>query len=239
MNDSDNLVRIEAVKLVALLSDESDDLVSALKNGSSLHDFIEVILGIGEEFPFQAETSGQVVLDALRSLHWDNSNDSDDDETSEVTDVLINLSKHPVAYIRREANTCLGYAAPFTFVANLSAQIAQRDINLSQENVKEFSEGIKIAGHELSGIYYGDMCRGSLEAICEDPDYQAAEYRKMTRRLLPIIHTFGDIAGTNTFKSILEDLGRNSEEIESTDITESQSFVDIHTLPLPFENKSK
>jgi hypothetical protein len=239
MNDKDNLVRIEAVKLVVLTSDESDDLVSALRNGSSLHDFIEVILGIGEEFPFKEETSGRVVLDALRSLHWDNSKDSDEDETSEITDVLINLSEHPVAYVRREANTCLGYVAPFVFVANLSAQIEQQCIDIRQENFKEFAEGIKIAAQGLGESYYGDICPGSLEAIYEDPDYQAAEYRTMMKRLGPIIRTFGDITGTNMFKSILKDLRHNSEETESTGTTEGHFFVDIHTLPLPFEDKGK
>lgn len=238
MNDSDNLVRIEAVKLVVLISDESDDLVSALSNGSSLHDFIEVIMGIGEEFPFQAETSGQVVLDALRSLHWE-SDRSDDDETSQITDILINLSEHPVAYIRREANTCLGYVAPFTFVTNVSEKIQRQCIHIRQDNFKEFAEGIKMAANGLSDVYYGDMCPGALEVICEVPDYQAAEYRKMEKSLNPIIHIFGDIAGTDTFKSILEDLGRVSEETEPIDIKEGHSLVDMHTLHLPFEDKGK
>ena len=238
MNDSDNLVRIEAIKLVVLISDESDDLVSALSNGSSLHDFIEVILGIGEEFPFQAETSGQVVLDALRSLHWE-SNRSDDDETSQITDILIDLSEHPVAYIRREANTCLGYVSPFAFVTNVSEKIQRRCIHIRQDNFKEFSEGIKLAANGLGDGYYGDMCPGALESICEDPDYQAAEYRKMEKCLNPIIHIFGDVAGTDTFISILEDLGRVSEETEPIDLKEGHSFVDIHTIPLPFEDKEK
>jgi hypothetical protein len=238
MKDSDHLVRIEAIKLVVLIADESDDLVSALNNGSTLHDFIEVILGIGEEFPFQAETSGQVVLDALRSLHWE-SNSSDDDETSQITDILIDLSEHPEAYIRREANTCLGYVSPLAFVTNVSEKIQKQCIHIRQENFKEFSEGIKLAANGLGEGYYGDMCPGALESICEDPDYQAAEYRKMEKCLSPIIHVFGDATGTDTFKSILEDLSRISEEIDPTDIKNSQHIVDIHTLPLPFEDKGK
>lgn len=238
MKDSDNIVRIEAVKLVVLISEDSDDLVSALMNGSSLYDFIEAILGIGEEFPFQAETSGTVVLKALRSLHWESGN-SDDDGSSEISDILANLNEHPVAHIRREANTCLGYVAPFAFVENISEKIQRRCIHIRQANFKEFSEGIKMAANGLSDSYYGDMCPGALEAICEDPDYQAAEYRKMEKCLNPIIHIFGDVAGTDTFKSILEDLGRVSDETDPTDIKESHHIVDIHTLPLPFEDKGK
>lgn len=238
MNDSDNIVRIEAVKLVVLISEDSDDLVSALMNGSSLYDFIEAILGIGEKFPFQAETSGRVVLNALRSLHWE-SGSSDDDGSSEISDILISLSEHPVAHIRREANTCLGYVAPFAFVENFSEKIQRGCIHIRQDNFKEFSEGIKMAGDGLGEIYYGDMCPGALEAICEDPDYQAAEYLKMKKCLNPIIRIFGDIAGADSFKSILDDLRPVSEETDSTDIKEVLSLRDIHTLPLPFEDKGE
>jgi hypothetical protein len=235
MNDPDHLARIEAVKLVALGSDESDDLVSVLKTGLSLDKFIETILGIGEEFPFKAEDSGQVVLDALRSLHWD-FGDSDDEESSQISDILMVLSEHSVASIRREANTCLGYVAPFEFVRSLAKKIERRSTHIRQGNFGEFSEAIRNAGHGLSECYYGDMCPGCLEAILEDPSYQATEYEKMKRYLEPIIRVFGGIDGTDTFSSILESLSRGLEE--TAEVAESGPYVDIHTLPLPFEEKS-
>lgn len=230
MNDPDMLVRIEAVKLVVLSSDKPDDLASVLATGSTLHDFIEIVLTIGEEFPIRADEAGQVVLDALRSLHWDSGNS--DDDTSEITDILVDLSEHPLANIRREANTCLGYVAPFAFVKNLSEKIERKSIHIRQGNVGEFSEAIKIAGHGLSDGYYGDLCPGALEGILEDPDYQAAEYSKMRRSLDPIICVFGGIRGTDTFKHILEDLGRGLEESE--DVAGNSPHLDTHTLPLPF-----
>lgn len=236
MNDPDNLARIEAVKLVALGSDESDDLASVLGNDSSLCDFIEAILGIGEEFPFKAEDAGQVVLNALRSLHWD-FGDSDDDGTSSISDILVGLSEHPAANIRKEANTCLGYAAPFAFVQSLSEKIAQQSGHVRQGNFGEFAEGIRNAAGELSDSYYGSMCPGALEAILEDPDYQAAEYFKMSRSLGPIICVFEGVDGTDTFQSILEDLGRGLTE--ATDTTGSVRFVDTRTIPLPFEDERK
>lgn len=236
MNDPDHVVRIEAVKLVVLGSGKSDDLAAVLQiqSGLSLEEFITAILGIGEEFPFKSEDSGQVVLDALRSLHWDSSN-SDDEGTSEISDILTVLSEHSVAAIRREANSCLGYIAPFEFVRYLANKIERQSPHIRQGNFDEFSEAIKNAGHGLSDAYYGDICRGSLEAILEDPDYQFAEYEKMRKSLAPIIQVFGGMRGTNTFRSILEDLARDLEENETAEPTASAAYVDIYTLPLPFD----
>lgn len=231
MNDPDHLARIEAIKLVALESDESDDLASVLSSsGSSLDEFIETILGVGEEFPFKAADAGQVVLDALRSLHWDS---GDSDDTSQISDILTVLSEHHFAHIRREANTCLGYVAPFEFVRSLAEKIERRTVHIHQGNFDEFSEAIKNAGNGLSTCYYGDLCPGSLEGLLEDPDNQAEEYEKMRRHLEPIIQAFGSMNGTVTFQSILEDLGRGLAA--TADSAPSDPCFDIYTLPLPFE----
>jgi Type I restriction enzyme R protein N terminus (HSDR_N) len=232
INDPDHLTRIEAIKLVVLASDEPDDLVNVLKANAnvSLHEFVEIMLGIGEEFPLKSEDSGQVVLDALRSLHWQMGDPHEG--TSEITHILESLTGSQTQAIRREANTCLGYISPFEFVRVLSNKINQRAPNVKSQNVSEFMEAIKSAGNGLSDCYYGDMCPGSLEQILEDPDYQAAEYEKMSRYLEPIIHSFGGSDGTDTFKSILRDLRRGLEEADSID--NSRPFTDIYTIPLPF-----
>jgi hypothetical protein len=201
----------------------------------SLEAFIEAILGIGQEFPFKIEGVGRIVLDALRSLHWDSVN-SDDEETSQISDVLIALSEHPVAAIRREANTCLGYVAPFVFVSSLAERIERRSMYVRQDNLGEFSEAIKNAAGGLSDGYYGDMCPGAIEAILEDPDYQSAEYEKMKMCLEPINRVFGGMPGTKTFSSILEDLRPCLEE--TTEVGEGGPYVDVYTLPLPFDEWS-
>lgn len=230
MNDSDHLARIEAVKLITLGSDEADELVSVLASKASLDEFIETILGIGEEFPFNVEDTGRVVLDALRSLHWDMSDQ--DEGTSEVSDILRKLSENPTSAIRREANTCLGYIAPFEFIKNLSGQIDRSSPHVHRGNFGEFLEAIKNSADVLSDGYYGDMCPGALEAILEDPDYQAAEYEKMRTHLEPIIRVFGDNAETDMFKSILESLRCGLDDPVIAD--ESNVYIDIYTLPLPF-----
>lgn len=230
MNDSDHLTRIEAIKLLALGSDESDDLISVLASYASLGEFIETILGIGEEFPFKVGDTGRVVLDALRSLHWDMCDH--DDGISEITDILAGLSEHSESTIRREANTCLGYIAPFEFIKNLSAEIEQSSPHVHQGYWGEFSEAIKNAADVLGEGYYGGMCPGALEAILEDPDNQAAEYAKMRAHLEPIIRVFSGFDGADMFESILESLRCGLDNPFKVD--ESNVYIDIYTLPLPF-----
>jgi hypothetical protein len=230
MNDPDHRARIEAVKLIALGSDESDDLSSALASEASLSEFIETILGIGEEFPFKLEDTGRIVLDALRSLHWDMCDH--DEGTSEISDILARLSENPSPAIRREANTCLGYIAPFEFIKNLSNQINRSSPHIHQENIAEFSEAIKNAANALGDGYYGDMCPGALESILEDSEYQSAEYKKMRTHLEPIIYVFRGIDGTDLFESILESLCCGLDDSAKGD--NKNVYTDMYTLPLPF-----
>lgn len=234
MNDQDISVRLEAVKLVALLADDFNALASTLRDESSLYDFVEAVLGIGEEFPLQAETAGQVVLDALRSLHWDSA-DSDDDGASEITNILAMLCEHSKSSTRREANTCFGHIAPFAYVEHIADKIEMGSIPAASEHFDEFIEGITLAGNGLADAYFGDMCRGSLEAICEDPDLQTAEYQKMVRVLSPIIAVFGDVASTDCFRSILVALHRGLAGDEADEADEVSYFVDTYTRPLPFD----
>jgi hypothetical protein len=234
MNDQDYLVRIEAVKLVALVTDDSDALASTLHDETSLYDFVETILGIGKEFPLQAETAGQVVLDALRSIHWDSA-DHDDEGTSEITNILEMLCEHADSNIRREANTCFGHLAPFAYAEHIANKIGLGSIRATSEHLNEFIEGITLAANGLADAYFGDMCPGSLEAICEDPDWQTAEYQKMVRVLSPIIAVFGNVAPTDLFLSILAALYPKLAEDEADEAYEVPYFVDTYTLPLPFD----
>jgi len=112
--------------------------------------------------------------------------------------------------------------------------VNRRYANVSSGNVGEFMEAIKNASSGLGEYYYGDMCQGYLEAILEDPDYQAAEFEKMRSYLDPIIRLFGAVARIDTFRSILSDLQRGLEETNSID---NGSFKGIYTLPLPFEGE--
>lgn len=235
INDPDHLARIEAIKLAVLASGEAGDLVNFLKASAnvSLHEFVEITLGIGEEFPLRSEDSGQVVLDALRSLHWEMGDPHEG--TSEITHILEILSGSQTQAIRREANTCLGYISPFEFVRILSNKILQRAQNVNSQNVSEFLEAIKSAANGLGDCYYGDLCPGSLEGILEDPDYQSAEYQRMSGYLEPIIYYFGGHDGTDMFKSILRDLRSGLEEDAS--IGSSRPSVDIYTIPLPFDEE--
>ncbi len=223
--DNDFRVRLTAVKCVAMITDDPEELLSALSGKASLHELLEAIVGIGEEFPLDTGNAGQVVLDAVRSMHWESCSN---DEYSDVTNALEKLMQHSNPKVRREASSCYGYASPGGFLQHLSRQMVCESSLVHRGNQDEFAIGIELAADSLREAYYGGMCPGSLEAICEDYDSQLAEYNKMARCLLPVIQTFGSADGIDIFKSILSDLAMDLKD------GDERSFVDIYTRPLPF-----
>lgn len=103
-SDKDSLVRIEAAKLVALLAEDAEVLAAILEDRASLKDFLVAILSVGEEYPLQAESAGEVILGAVRDLHWDSAESTSDE--SEITDILKELLAHESRVVREGAATC-------------------------------------------------------------------------------------------------------------------------------------
>jgi hypothetical protein len=192
-----------------------------------------VLLGIGAEFPLQAESAGQIVLDLVRHLHYEG--EASADGSSSITDILENLTNHEDGNIRREANTCYGQLASQQFLERLSEKIRRASGRLNSEELEEFLGGIDTSASELQEYYYGSMCPGALESICESEVEQIEEYRKMRQCLGPIIQVFAKSSGIDIFNAILEDLERGLEYLASDD-TYTKGFIDIYTLPLPFED---
>ena len=241
-SEKDRTVRIEAVKLVALMVDDADQIISILDDGDSVEDFVEAVLNIGEEYPLQAESAGQVALDALQQLHL-NSLDPDEPEESMITASLSKLCNHPLLHVRREANTSFAHVSPFAYVEHLAEQFASGWKPTQRNELEEYLEGVRIAQQGLAEAYYGDMCPGALGAICQEPESKAAEYRKMLPILGPVIGAFGRFTPTKTFTNILDDLyvdladfDENGELIERDDEETAIVYTDTYTLPLPFED---
>jgi hypothetical protein len=241
IHDSDNLVKIGATRLVALVTEDVDELTEILVAAKlKIHNFVEAILGVGEEFPLQTASVGQVVMDALRSLHWDSSDP--DEGTSEITDILSVLSGHSSDVIRKEALTCFGYVAPHAFLQYVSGQIYAGWLSDNAKKMSEFETGIEEASKELLECYYGGMwgCPGALESICEEPEYQEQEYEKMRVILSPIIFTFGYLSSCQSFLDILNDLSRGLESKENGETANSPlTFPDLFTLPLQFNDDAE
>lgn len=243
-SDPDNLVRIEAAKLTALIAKSEDDLVTVLPNDILLEDFILEILSINEEYPLEVRSVGQVVLDALRELHWQSS--MEEFKGSEITSILTKLMNHRSRIIREGAASCLGYIEPWIFFQVLAIKVKAGILNSNSKSIKEYATGVLHASKVLSHYYYGDMCPGQLEFLCEDPEELSYEYKKMCPVLEPVINLYSSKEIVQSLMNILEDLRPKAENEESEEQqydspydSPSKPSLDIYTIPLPFDKPDK
>ncbi|WP_306602393.1 type I restriction enzyme HsdR N-terminal domain-containing protein [Azonexus sp.] len=202
MDDEDRVVRILAVKLVASIADDGDVLSSILGKERAVEDFLRAIFTGTATRPVDTDGIGQIVLDALRSLHWDSS--SDDSDHSDIADALVSLRYDNDPDVRTQASTCLGYLAPISFLDALTQGAGA----ITEQEIDEHMEGLEQAQGTLSEMYYGSMCPGAMESILESEDIQAAEYDKMAPILTAAIEIFSPYTSVTTLENILEDLGR-------------------------------
>lgn len=227
----DNLVKIEAVKLVTLLANDSEEVSFVLPDDSSLKDFIEAILSVDEEYPLESQATGVVVLDALRSLHWDFS-DADGD-MSIITNALADLVSHESKIIRKGAATCLGYVSPIAFFEFIIMNLQKGIISNNSKSFAEYQQGIENAERCLDEMYYGSMCPGAFAYLKEDEALLREEYEKMYSILQPIISVFPLTESIKGLISLLEELKpqyyNDKEDAE-------RPFLDLCTLPLPFDD---
>lgn len=182
LSDSDTLVKVQAVKLMALLTEDPncDELVSILSENREL---IIGVLTIEEDYPLEKESAGSVVLEALRTLHAQDLGACVDSE-SEITKILEQLLEHDEISIRTGAAKVFSYIAPTVFLRKLSNRITaiisqgkiETSLNSGQKE-EAYVGGIKMAVEELYKIYYGyddggGFCPpdvGDLERITDDP----------------------------------------------------------------------
>lgn len=233
--NQDKLVKIEAVKLISLLTEDSEELMSVLPDNSSLKSFIEAILSVDEEYPLESKATGSVVLDALRSLHWDLH--EGDPEQSIVTRALIDLSSSESSLIRESAATCLGYVSPFALLELIFMKIQSGILMNSSEIIKEYNLGLENAHAQLNELYYGHMCPGILEGMREDEETDDSlknEYEKMYTLLQPIVSIFPQTRAVLGLTDILEDLRPQNYDAEKYI---EVPFLDTCTLQLPLDNE--
>jgi hypothetical protein len=251
--DPDKLVRIEAVKLVALLTGKGrNDLTSVLSDNELLKEFLIGVLSINDEYPFQADSVGELVLEALHELAnediscspWD---DRDPAEYSDITKVLLELMSHNSSTIREGARSCLGYIAPIRFLTILAKTYDPRAISLEGDRLREWSGGLQHATDELHEQYYGTYCKGWLARLREerialgaayrpDPDDDDwigfhRDFKKFSPIFGPVISMYQSGKNVEVLKNMLEDLQPYSGEPEEAG---SKPSLDIFTIPLPF-----
>ena len=220
--DPDSLVIIECVKLVAILAKDSDEVSSLLGTGSALEDRIRAMLSVAEDYPLSTSGVGGIVLDALRDLH--------DGEESYITLALRSLIDDPSEIVQESAAVCLGYVD-----WQIYFEIVSKEIRASVRDGRPFEKfhllaGVDDATNQISEFYYGGMCRGMLESVCEDEDYRQEEHRKLSLLFTPVL---AYLSSTDSSRHTLEELLETIRG-EGDIAADAAGPLDPYTLPLPF-----
>jgi hypothetical protein len=228
-NDSDNLVRIEAIKLCAIVAKDADEITTAMGASSSFKEFMQAALSVSEEYPLSTDGVGRVILDAFRSFHFESETSADGNE-SEITDVLEELLENDSSVIREGAAACLGYISAEKLFEKLALKIRQLGNRWPDFRLDEYRAGIDRATDELEELYRGGMCPGRFDWIFEEdaePERLPNEYNKLAGLLLPLIYILPASPAKVVLLSLLD-------ELESAGAAGYLRQQDFYTLSLPF-----
>jgi hypothetical protein len=203
LEDENLLVRVEAVKLMAIL-------VSIESQEYKLVDFItvdeEMIIGllmIEEEYPLQKDSLGEIVLIAFQEIYTYHS-----EKSSEVTNTFINLLEHPSETIRKGASKALGHTSPDLFLEVFCKKIQAG--HLTQLDKDSNIGGFILAVNMLLTEYYGsadDYCPSSPGLIEEfDKNQRQQAFEDMCPIALPVIKFYWPHDSSKLLMELLVDL---------------------------------
>ena len=225
LDDSDKAVKVQGAKLMAILIEDDDELVSALTEDSEL---IEGLLSVEEDFPLGHESIGAIILDALRTLHARDLGVCIDSD-SEVTRLLKTLLEHQNLFIRKAASKIFGYLAPKVFLSELFNRITLDKLRRKAEEPEmkfiedAYAEGVRFAVEEMEKIYYGyddggGFCPpdiGNLARMIEDDVWGTEEiilenlcneYITMYELCSPVVEFYFPNECSQNLLSLLENL---------------------------------
>ncbi|MGM3307545.1 type I restriction enzyme HsdR N-terminal domain-containing protein [Anabaena sp. WFMT] len=182
VKDSSMLVRVEAAKLVAQFAEDKEWLASILGDEQELKNFMVDLLEVDEEYSLSQGNAGQIILDSLKTLHWESCSDYE----SDITDILVDLMRHHSSTVRVSASKAIGYILPKLFLQTLN------EIGLYQlgyETAKEYTEAINIAIDALYEIYDDSMmCQGYLNYLLNSPpEEHINDHQQMWKICMPVI----------------------------------------------------
>lgn len=229
MQDSDMLVRVEAARLMALITKDDQELASILSDD---YELIEGLLSIDEEYPIVQGSVSDIVLDALAFLHQE---DSFGEEISSISRVLVALVDHSSSVVRSGAIRVLGRIAPKMFLEILSEKInILHPMKLDTELRNVYQEGLVSAIHNLEEVYYGSYCPGWLDSISVEE--LNLEYTEMKSICLPIIRIYSSEQSGQKLLSILESLRPEGTFIDELGMLINDKLALRYQLSLPFDD---
>lgn len=180
---SDELLvaRIEAVKLLAALLDEGEQIADLFPvDTSSLRDFIVGLLEACDSLPLVTDSPGFLLIEAMGRVHQNECFDEKDGSC--ITDVLTEVIQTDARrVIRAGAAACLGYLTPRRFL------VALGKVRGDASKAEGCRDGVANALDQLEEEYYGGMCPGYLDALRGDPQAACEEYRALCDILVPVM----------------------------------------------------
>ncbi len=239
-NDTDVFVRLEAVKLMPLLSAGANDLCAVLpETETSLKDFVAELLAFAQEVGEELDEVEEIILDALREMHVsEEPYDVDFLNESVVSLTLESLMVDESEVLRRKAIEAFGYVAPGHFLKSLANKIRKGELKPGTLLAAAYESGFENAAEGFREAFYPMMCPGLLEGYEDNPEALLEYYQNLEPALGPTAYLYRGTEGARLLEHILNDLETESSKCESNDLapTGSRPSLDFLTLLLPFED---
>jgi hypothetical protein len=147
--DPDLRCRVEALKLIAGVTEEKDDLLAMIPSGDEQCEFVRGLLEVLVEYDPHEGGLGQLVLDAFEGLHRDEAADYEGEEDSPLSIILKEERTNSSRAIRSAANGCLGHLMPRSYLRELGPAIPGSVLP------DEFLLGVGNAVSAIKHMYWG------------------------------------------------------------------------------------
>ena len=221
LRDPESMVRVEAVRILAMLASEREEITDHITDDIEL---IRGLLRLDSDFPLRPMAGGQIVLDAFSSLHCEQVCGEEDE--SSFTEILERIIEGDNSSDRRAAAEALAYISPTRYCQVASEYIIA---NIEESLLEDILVGLGNAASQLGEHYYGSYCPGYFEVLNDDPEARLYEWNLMKERLWHIMRIGGQ--RVEFFRSLFYSL---QPDVDS--MTDVQSEVIDHPdqLKLPF-----
>lgn len=185
-SDGDVLVRVEAVRIIAEMAEDTDWLSSLLSEEDELEKLVIDLFTSGNDYSLKPGNPGQLILDAFNRLYYLASHSAE-----EMNSLFTRLLKHESSKVRRGVAEIFGYSCPRDFLSTLTLEIGLYSVGI--EIAKAYIDGIYLAINSLDDEYFGtgEMCdRGSFEYLSEHPEEHIEDHKEMYKICMPVIQFY-------------------------------------------------
>ena len=221
LSDSNMLVRVETIKLIALSGgmEQIVEFFGEFKEEDRQADLITSLLEIDAEYPFQSDSIGQVILDALGTIHAEYAifYASNLDINSPITDALMPFLSDSKQSMRIAAAKSFGNIAPRRFLLHLSELLRENQPN--DELINDLGAGIVSAIGTLREEYHGSWCLGSLESLKDIPEEHVQDFREIRKICEVPIQIYSSTPFGDVLKTFLQSIAPDSIFLTKDDKT--------------------